>query len=137
MGYLCMEKLEVMKIKVRVWNGEQMVSPDYIDRDVVAHWKENSIPCSSKDTMLFTGLNDRRGREIYEGDLVRYSVGAPWDSEVPLSVISEVTFDDPFYGCFCVRSMGDMDATGCLYEYAGGVEVIGNVHANPELLKDE
>lgn len=57
-------------IKFRAWNGEQMVSPDYIDRKGIAHWKENSIPTSSEKVMQFTGLLDKNGKEIYEGDII-------------------------------------------------------------------
>src|SRR3970040_1944265 len=60
-----------MKIKFRVWNGEWMISPDYIDCDGIAHWKENSIPQSSNDLMQYTGLRDKQGEEIYEGDIVK------------------------------------------------------------------
>lgn len=59
------------EIKFRCWNGEQMVSPDYIDRNGVAHWKENSIPTCSKDVMWYTGSVDKKKSEIFEGDYFR------------------------------------------------------------------
>ena len=60
-------------IKFRVWNGEVMISPDYIDRNGLAHWKENSIPTTSDKLMQFTGLLDKKGKEIYEGDIVEFT----------------------------------------------------------------
>jgi hypothetical protein len=57
------------KPKYRVWNGEQMISPDYISRNNVAYWTENSIPCSSTDIMQFTGVEDSNKLEIYEEDI--------------------------------------------------------------------
>lgn len=112
-----------MKIKVRVWNGEQMVSPDYIDRDGVAHWKENSIPCSSKDTMLFTGLKDKKGREIFEGDIVQRGV----------IIFSRGKFTGAY-----VDGNGNLsdDWEDDLYQETN-IRVLGNIHANPELLKEE
>lgn len=59
------------RFKFRIWNGEQMVSPDYITRDGYAHWKEDSIPNSSNKLMQCTGLKDIEGNLVYEGDLVR------------------------------------------------------------------
>lgn len=61
------------EIKFRVWNGEAMVSPDYIDRNGIAHWKENSIPQSSGELMQYTGLKDKKGKEIYEGDKLQFT----------------------------------------------------------------
>jgi hypothetical protein len=79
-----------MLIKCRVWNGEQYISPDYIDRDGVAHWKENSIPESSSETELFTGLHDKHGNEIYEGDLIDLSRDEfPEDTPNPMQVVFE------------------------------------------------
>jgi len=51
-----------------------MVSPDYIDRQGIAHWKENSIPETSDKVMQFTGQLDKDGKEIYEEDYVVMSV---------------------------------------------------------------
>ena len=62
-----------MRVKVRAWNGEEMISPDYIDRDGLAWWKENSIPTSSDKVMLYVGRKDRDGNEVYGGDIMGYS----------------------------------------------------------------
>ena len=61
------------EIKFRAWNGEQMVFPDYIDRNGLAWWKENSIRTNSDKVMQFTGLTDRNGTEIYEGDIMQHA----------------------------------------------------------------
>ena len=61
------------EIKFRVWNGEQMISPDYITRSGVGYWKEDSIPCYSEELMQFTGLKDKNGVDIYEGDVLLYA----------------------------------------------------------------
>ena len=64
-------------------------------------------------------------REIYEGDIVKVSF-----CEGHL-IISEVTFQN---GGWCF----DGDDQILLYEYASVInEVIGNIHDNPELLKNE
>jgi hypothetical protein len=68
-----------MVIKVRVWNGEQYISPDFIDRNGIAYWKENSIPESSSETELFTGMYYENGDEIFEGDKVRVPAGYAGD----------------------------------------------------------
>ena len=57
-GRLTTKHTDMTAIKVRVWNGEQMISPDYIDRLGYAFWKENSIPTMAEPdkVMLYTGL---------------------------------------------------------------------------------
>lgn len=63
------------EIKFRAWNGETMVSPDYITREGIGYWKEDSIPSYSKDLMQFTGLKDKNGVDIYQRDVAINSVG--------------------------------------------------------------
>ena len=45
-----------------------MVSPDYINRNGIACWKENSIPTSSDNLMQFTGLKDKYKALTHEGN---------------------------------------------------------------------
>jgi len=78
--------------------------------------------------MQYTGLKDRNGKEIYEGDIVRWSIW-PEDSE-ETKVIDTVGFSN---GCF--RSNKRYQLL-CLIEPHRGVEVIGNIHENPELLNE-
>jgi len=81
----------------------------------------------------FTGLHDRNGKEIYEGDVVRQKICSK---------------DDPahgYYGKDYTVKWCEQEAGFNLYELDGGKfqfgsvgwnsTVIGNIHESPELLK--
>jgi uncharacterized phage protein (TIGR01671 family) len=72
--------------------------------------------------MQFTGLTDKNGKEIYEGDIVKYQVV----ESTPR--IAEVTY---LTDTFCLKN----DIAMPTRYYSGTGEVIGNIHENPELLK--
>lgn len=105
------------QLKFRVWDGEQMISPDYIGRDGVAHWSENSIPQRSDRIMESIGVKDRRGTLIYEGDIV------------------EVTMDDRQK---CLVHISDIRSIDPLIHKRKGFtgKIVGNVFATPALLGD-
>lgn len=74
--------------------------------------------------MQYTGLTDKNGKEIYEGDIVK---SEQWTPE-----IYRVWFSR---GGFCFSN----DTTDIEYvndaKYLEQFEVIGNIYENPELLK--
>jgi uncharacterized phage protein (TIGR01671 family) len=80
------------------------------------------------DTLsLFAGLHDKDGKEIWDGD--RYS----WLSGKNKEVGTVVFFD----GMFACRPDNALDSQKNfpLNSMSSGLEVIGNVHENPELLE--
>lgn len=70
--------------------------------------------------MQFTGLKDKNGVEIYEGD-IGTDVNDEW---------YEVKFDN---GAFIVIHDGNVIEE--LSEVADGMGIIGNIYENPELIK--
>lgn len=83
----------------------------------------------------FTGLTDKNGKDIYEGDIVRYN---------EIGTDAEPTVDQIVYGCahsYPAFDLANHDfecnalsllCTDKQYE----VEVIGNIYDNPELLQE-
>ncbi len=75
--------------------------------------------------MQYIGLKDKNGIEIYEGDIVR-AISDYYE----LNFIGEVVFKD----CsFAVK--GNVFTGYALMDYE--VEILGNIHENPELLEND
>lgn len=89
----------------------------------------NRIVAIDKETIgQFTGLQDRNGRDIFEGDIVRSTICSEF--------VYEVAYNDERFASFGLRRKQDafMHYFGEAIE-ADECEVIGNVFDNPELLK--
>ena len=130
-------------IKFRAWNNKynEWTIPDQMgvtfNAEVFMQVGEQNFCMNPEIIMLeqFTGLLDRNGKEIYEGDVLETYVSSSWDVDVIIRIKGVVILGDPFPGCFCFK---ESDNTCCLYELCGesfGGEIIGNIHDNPELIK--
>lgn len=108
-------------IKFRYWNAE-----DKIMTDGDALGFEEYLPItqhlSQEGIMQYTGLKDKNGKEIYEGDVVRW-----------FDRTAEVFFNDHHNGSFQVRFIDD---DKMMFMYPKQFEVIGNIYENPELLEE-
>lgn len=100
------------KYKIFCWNGRAMTLQDLA---IIEHSPE---VVDELVYLQYTGLNDKYGKEVYEGDILAsgYRKG-----------------DVEFYrGIYVVR---EMNGQGLLSQYLkADFEVIGNIYENPELL---
>ncbi|MGJ4013015.1 YopX family protein [Levilactobacillus brevis] len=129
--------------KFRVWDEIQhkMLQVDYIEFiDGKAYWVEassaddnpqggNDGPVRDNSQLKLeqsTGLKDVNGKEIYEGDIVRYT---RWTDKVGIVEYIQPEFE--------LRNIGvNFDISPTL-SMNHEMKVIGNVHENPELLEAE
>lgn len=83
----------------------------------------------------YTGLTDKNGKKIFEGDIVQYQ---PEYATEPIHSVVEYCADKFNYPAFDLKNH-DYEANGlqCAHEEGVGCEVIGNIHDNPEICGDE
>ena len=123
-----MSKREILFRGKRVDNGE-WVFGDLLHNCDCVKIRENeteinhvarSFPVLPKTIGQYTGLTDKNGTRIFEGDIIScdYFIGT-------------VSFCN---GCWCASEVGKIPED--LYELIN-LEVIGNIHDNPELLKGD
>jgi uncharacterized phage protein (TIGR01671 family) len=127
------------ELKFRVWvktnNSQQKYSgmylvyalaPDGVTVIRSSVFSPNIFPIDDVEIMQYTGLHDKNGKEIYEGDIVKYQISDTQHS------IGDVQWDNlqmRFF--FSGYYHGTLDSY-----YIVKSEVIGNIYENPELLKN-
>lgn len=88
----------------------------------------------------FTGLTDKNGTKIFEGDIVKYNL---WDDKFDYCEVKFGYFyaamdsynGGPALGFYLADINGKADDIGFFENLYKFVEVIGNIHDNPELLE--
>ena len=120
------------EVKFRAWDGSQMIYRGLYDRNWYTDEKGGKVvrsinPNDINDlkVMQYTGLKDKNGREIYEGDYdsnfdvvfwCHKRVGWAWS-----------IYDFPtkeYIACHCYNCEGDFEITDIIDD----LEIIGNIY---------
>jgi len=121
------------EIKFRAWDyvAKEMLVVKQLEfgrnqsNDIWAHLSDGHILNQQHfELMQYTGLKDKNGKQIYEGDIIRFKWSDEW--------ISPVFWDDK-YG-WTIRTIKVWKYNLSLH--IDTVEVIGNIYENKELLND-
>ncbi|USJ86886.1 YopX family protein [Lactiplantibacillus pentosus] len=129
-------------IKFRAWNGYRKMMADYVSAlqngdtqgtpssvNVIVNGENETwdIKNDRVELLQFTGLKDVNGRDIYEGDILKTKAGL---IQIVEQGILETDREDIISGFYANNLSDDKPHT-----FSYDDEVIGNVHANPELLE--
>ncbi len=124
------------EIKFRAWHKEKKCWLDTVHVYGDSSWSGSIIEPRGEidgyderecELMQYTGLKDKNGKEIYEGDIIKSC------NQYIENITASVMWNDN-----CARFVIDSESPMMNFIYGANLnrlEVIGNIYENPELLK--
>jgi len=116
------------EIKFRAWMKDQkeMVEVEWLGKEMLQPQGYEIESIDEAVIMQYTGLKDKNGKEIYEGDILRDSLGwvfaVEWDSDNARFLGRHTKPRGDTYICYVGREPK--------------AEIIGSIYDNPELLQE-
>lgn len=118
------------EIKFRAWDeSTKTMHYPYTDYGGFGGQSSGDILNRFDNVMQFTGIQDKNGKEIWEGDILRSVYGENGN-------VAGFVFYRAFEFVCMRKSKKSWHDFGCVVGEEGEIyEVIGNIYSNPELLK--
>ena len=113
-----------------LFRGKQKENDEWAYGFLVSHkhigdWV-TAYPVDPGTVGQFTGLTDKNGKKIFEGDIVR-CCRTMCDEK---GMVGHILYDDC---CFSVKDRASLNQPAM--DLCDDFEIIGNIHDNPELLR--
>ena len=126
-----------------LFRGKRIDNSEWVEGSLLADYEQNEFYIAeyfeNKSAYIrqidpltigqFTGLCDKNGKKIFEGDIIRVNFEsdclAGHEPET-WSELFEIVFDDEHHAWFTKLEDGELGEW--LYEYDGDCEVIGTIH---------
>lgn len=114
--------MEKREIKFRVWNDKNFNIIQFDQNPI--YWVKYIK--DGLDYQQYTGLLDKNGKEIYEGDICKFDVSKGREGE------------EPVWGEMGRVEIGRVQTHigGWSALYCDNMEIVGNIYENPELLSN-
>ncbi len=138
-----MRTLKMREIKFRAWDTGKEIYLTVMQLDIQGHYFPPSLRAIEVDNLelilqdaciieQYTGLKDSKGHEIYEGDIVK----AHAKKDSLFGEVGEIKFYSNSW-CVDMSKRYPMAREGwcCTIKADFTIEIIGNIHENPELLE--
>lgn len=93
---------------------------EQLKQDNVPIWNDEAV--APETVGQYTGLTDKNGKKIFDGDIVRYDNGTGY-----------IAWSDYNAAWMCVEEKGEYREW---FSNMSEIEIIGNIYDNPELLEE-
>lgn len=137
------------QLKFRVWDGKKMLLPEYSDVTVFLINPEGHLMRYNEggedirylpewDIMQFTGLKDKNGKDIYEGDILSIMLRKKYGHAIDgvRRVVGAVEFGCVYVIDDTLNAFDAFNVAGRSIRYLMGneLEVVGNIFENKDLI---